>query len=263
MPDSLGTDTVAGPNSVSGPTPNVGSMADSGPIALVCDLLGALQRDAETGTLETRLADLDSERLAAALDTDAARTAFWLNAHNAYVQLLLFRNPRRYDRRFFARDQVPVANEWLSLDDVVHGVLRGSRWKYGLGYVPRPFVGAFDRTHRVDDPDWRVLAALNRASADCPPVAVYEADRLDAQLDAAADAYLREHVAYDSYRGVVRVPRRLLVHIGDLGGSSGLLSTLRTRGLIPADADPAIRPERRDHTLALGRWADGWAESDR
>lgn len=238
-------------------------MAESSPIALVGDLLRTVRRDGETGTPETRLADLDSGRLASALDTDRARTAFWLNAHNAYVQLLLLRDPRRYDRRFFARDQVPVANEWLSLDDVVHGILRRSRWKYGLGYVPRPFVDPFERTHRVTERDWRVHAALNRASASCPPVAVYDPERLDAQLDAAATAYLRERVSHDPYRGVVRVPWRLLVHVGDVGGPSGLRSTLRSYDAIPADADPSLRPTRGDRGLALGRWADGWADPDR
>ena len=149
-------------------------MAEFDPHRLVTALLDALRSDAETGSLETRLGDVDSQRLATALDSDDARTAFWLNVHNASVQLLLLRNPRQYDRRFFTHDQVPVAREWRSLDDIVHGILRRSRWKYGLGYVPHPFPDAFERTHRVETPDWRVHAALNHGSASCPPVAVYD-----------------------------------------------------------------------------------------
>jgi len=237
-------------------------MPGSGPTALAERLLEALQRDGETGALETRLADVPSERLADALDTDRARLAFWLNAHNAYVQLLLLRDPRRYDRRFFARDQVPLAGEWLSLDDVVHGVLRRSRWKFGFGYVPRPFVDPFERVHRVDRRDWRIHAALNRGTVDCPPVAVYEASRIDAQLDAAAASYLRERVRYDPAGERIRVPRRLLVHVGDLGGPSGLRATLRSYGVVPDDAEPSIRPRRSDRRLDLGRWADGWGDPD-
>lgn len=237
-------------------------MADSGPLALVERLLQALRDDAETGTVETRIADLGSVRLADALGRDSERTAFWLNVHNAYVQLLLLRDPRRYDRRFFARDQVPVANEWISLDDVVHGILRRSRWKYGLGYVRRPFVDPFERTHRVAERDWRVHAAINRGTVDCPPVAVYEPDRIDDQLDAAAAAYLRERVTYDPSHGVARVPWRLLAHVGDFGGPSGLRDALRSYGVVPADARPKLRPRRGDRRLDLGRWADGWADSD-
>jgi len=239
-------------------------MAVSGPLGLVTALLDALRRDGATGTLETRLAALDSERLAATLETDRDRLAFWLNAHNAYVQLLLLRDPSQYDRRrFAARDQVPVANEWLSLDDVLHGILRRSRWKYGLGYVPRPFVDPFERTHRVETRDWRVLAALNRGTVACPPVAVYDPERIDEQLDAAADTYLRERVSYDPNHDLVRVPRRLLVHVGDLGGPSGLRAVLRARGVVPEDAAPTIRPVSVDRRLALGRWADGWGGPDR
>jgi hypothetical protein len=237
-------------------------MSSAGPIALAERLLRSLRADGDTGTLEARLVDLSSERLADALDTDRNRLAFWLNAHNAFVQLLLLRDPRRYDRRFFARDQVPLAGEWLSLDDVVHGILRRSRWQYGLGYVPRPFVDPFERVHRVDCRDWRVHAALNRGTVDCPPVAVYEPDRIDAQLDAAAASYLRERVRYDPAHDRVTVPRRLLVHVGDLGGPSGLRATLREHGVVPAAAAPSIRPRRRDRRLDLGRWADGWGDPD-
>ncbi|MFB6138859.1 MAG: DUF547 domain-containing protein [Halosimplex sp.] len=238
-------------------------MGESDPLALVDRLLGALRRGEETGPLETRLAALSSERLAAALDSDRERRAFWLNAHNAYVQLLLLRDPRAYDRRSFsARDRVPVAGEWLSLDDVVHGLLRRSRWKYGLGYVPRPFVDPFERVHRVDERDWRVLAALNRGTVDCPPVAVYDPERIDDQLDAAAEAYLSERVGYDPTRDRVRVPSRLLAHVGDLGGPSGLRAALRSYGAIPDDAEPSIRPLRTDHRLDPGRWADGWGDPD-
>jgi len=233
------------------------------PNRLAASLLDALRSGADTGSLEARLVDMDSQRLATALDSDDARTAFWLNVHNAYVQLLLLRDPRRYDRRFFARDQVPVANEWRSLDDIVHGILRRSRWKYGLGYLPNPFVDPFERVHRVENADWRVHAALNHGSASCPPVAVYDPEGLDEQLEAAAAAYLTERVTHDPTHGVVRVPRRLLVHIGDFGGPSGLRTLLRSYGAIPEGADPGIRPNRRDRSLALGRWADGWADPDR
>jgi len=237
-------------------------MADPNPLVLAERLLRALRDGAETGAVETRLADRDSVALADALGSDRQRVAFWLNVHNAYVQLLLLRDPRQYDRRFFARDQVPVANEWISLDDIVHGILRGSRWRYGLGYVPRPFADPFERTHRVADPDWRVHAALNRGTVDCPPVAVYEPDRLDEQLEAAAESYLGERARYDHAHDRVRVPRRLLVHVGDLGGRSGLREALRSYGVVPTDAEPSIRPLRTDRRLDLGRWADGWGGPD-
>jgi len=237
-------------------------MADPNPLVLAERLLRALRDGAETGSVETRLADLDSAALADALGIDRERVAFWLNVHNASVQLLLLRDPRQYDRRFFARDQVPVANEWISLDDIVHGILRRSRWKYGLGYVPRPFVDPFERVHRVDRRDWRVHAALNRGTVDCPPVAVYEPDRIDEQLDAAAASYLRERVRYDPAHDRVRVPRRLLAHVGDLDGPPGLRETLRSHGVVPSDAEPSIRSLRSDRRLDLGRWANGWGDPD-
>jgi hypothetical protein len=48
-------------------------MAVRGPVGLVTALLETLRRDGATGALETRLADLDSERLAASYRTTRHR----------------------------------------------------------------------------------------------------------------------------------------------------------------------------------------------
>jgi hypothetical protein len=232
-------------------------MASADPLELSRRLLRAVRRGDATGQLETLLADVPSERLADALDGDDERRAFWLNVHNASVGRLLLDDPGAVrTRRFAGRTRIPVAGEWLSLDDVFHGLLRRSRWKYGLGYLRRPFVDAFERIHRVETRDWRVHFARTRGTVDSPRVVAYEPSRVDEQLDEVAREYLVERVSYDPGRERVRLPRQFLLFRGDFGGRAGVLSVLRSFDLVPEDASPRFRYASADRRLDPGQWFD-------
>jgi hypothetical protein len=97
-----------------------------------------------------------------------------VNLYNAFVQDALIRHPEQYhDRRAFFRERRhTVASTDLSLDIIEHGILRHSKWKYGLGYVPNSFPSAFERQHRVPEIDPRVHFALNGGAESCPPITV-------------------------------------------------------------------------------------------
>jgi hypothetical protein len=228
-------------------------------------------RAARTGDAETTaacwgaLASWDSADLAARLSDDATRTAFWLNVYNAAVQDDLRAEPARYDSRirFFVSDRVTVAGHDLSLNDIEHGLLRGSRSVLGLGYLPRLLPSRFERTHRVDSLDPRIHFALNCGAASCPPIAAYSAERLDEELTLASESYLGSEVVYDldsgRGRGVVRVPQLFLWYYGDFGGRAGTRDLLRRYGHLSADDSPKIRYRSYDWTLAL----DNFLDSDR
>lgn len=213
------------------------------------------EREAAIEDLEATLAGYDPDALADALAADDRRRAFWLNVYNAAVQLGLARDADSYGgkRRFFGADRVTVAGHDLSLDDVEHGMLRRSRWKWGLGYVPHPFPGDFERALRVAERDYRVHFALNCGARSCPPIASYDPEGLDRGLDAAAGGYLESEVTFGPDRSVVRVPRQCLWYRGDFGGGSGIRAMLRRYGLLGEDESPRIRyleydwrPEPRD-----------------
>jgi NADP-dependent 3-hydroxy acid dehydrogenase YdfG len=53
-------------------------------------------------------------------------------------------------------DRIPVAGVWLSLDDIEHGMLRGSKHPWGMGYLPRPFPSSFERRFRLERADPRI-----------------------------------------------------------------------------------------------------------
>ena len=232
---------------------------DVEPVAVARELLGAVRDGDPTREYEDALAELGADALARALHSDERRLAFWLNVYNAYAQLLLDRWPGEYERsrrRFFGHEAIPVAGTWLSLDDVEHGILRGSQSSLGLGYLPRLMPSRFERRHRVEARDWRIHFALNCGARSCPPIRVYEVERIDAQLDLATASYLEQEVEYDPDRGVVRVPRLMLWYRGDFGGGSEIREILQEFGCVPEGESFRVRYQGYDWGRKPGRFVD-------
>lgn len=230
------------------------------PVSLSEEFLLAVRRGEPADGLAADLAGLDDGALAAALDTDRARVAFWTNVYNATTQRALAADPGRYEsrRRFFAADLVAVAGQPLSLDDIEHGLLRRSYHKYTLGYlrVPRPFRSNFLDRHAPDERDPRVHFALNCGAGSCPPVAAYTREAVDDQLDLATRGYLEEGVDYDPAAGEALVPRVLLWFRGDFGGKRGVYDFLRRYDQLPRDATPSLSYREWDWSLDPGAYAE-------
>ncbi|MDY6764185.1 MAG: DUF547 domain-containing protein, partial [Halobacteria archaeon] len=180
--------------------------------------------------------------------------------YNAYVQILLTKNPSLHDnrRRFFGADEIYVAGEEISLDKIEHGMLRRSQFKWGLGYVPKPFpfVDPFEKLLRTDECDYRIHFALNCGAKSCPPIAVYTPDGIDDELDLATDVYLSQEVDYDSQEGVAYVPRLFLWYRGDFGGKRGVLNVLREHDIIPDGIKPKLRYKKYNWDLELGNYLE-------
>lgn len=243
------------------PAADAGATAtDLSPVACARELLVAVRTGDDTGPYREALAAAGHADLAPLREDRATALAFWTNVYNSGTQLLLSRRPDLYESslralRFFRATAVTVGGVDLSLDDIEHGILRGGRSKYGLGYTPRLFSGRFERRYRLSDPDHRVHFALNCGAASCPAIRAYEASRIDDQLDLATRTYLDSTVEYDGDAGVVRVPRIFLWYRGDFGGKSGTRAFLCRYDAIPEDATPAVEYEPWDWTKAAGKFA--------
>ena len=231
---------------------------DRAPTTVAADLLVATKRREDPDPFLGTLSGYGHDDLAP-LRTDRGRAlAFWINLYNAGTQLLLERRPETYDSplrfvRFFRAEALAVAGTGLGLDAIEHGILRGGRSKYGLGYLPR-LPWPFERRYRVDR-DPRVHFALNCGAESCPPIRAYDPDRIDDQLDVATASYLAGTVDHDPAAGVVRLPRLFLWYRGDFGGRSGVRRVLREYDAIPADADPEFRYRSWDWSRAAGKFA--------
>lgn len=227
------------------------------PLSLSGDLLYAVETDGDTDRLRERLATLERTYLRRALSTRVRKLAFWLNCYNAFVQLRLEENPDaldggRLDRwKFFARDRVPVAGRWLSLNDIKHGLLRSSKHPWGLGYLPRLFPSPFERQFRLAECDPRIHFALSCGAENSPPIAVYSPADVDAELEIAVEWYLERNVEYDADEGVATVPRRFRRYQGDFGGRNGIVAFLEEYDAIPQGTRPVLTYETAEHAPAV------------
>ena len=202
---------------------------------------------------EGRLAAPDPAALAVALSDPAHRLAFWINVYNGAVRGRLLQDPGAYGRRWrlFSAPAITVASRRLSPNAIEHGILRRSALSLGLGYVHNPVPSRFERLHRVGRLDTRIHFALNCGARSCPPLAAYDPERLDEQLDAAARSYLALDAAALAGGATVRVPRLLLWYLGDVGGKPGIVRLLREYEVIQPAATPRVTFGAYDWTLAL------------
>ena len=228
------------------------------PVTLAEEFLLAIRYDEPTASYADELAALDSDSLAAALDSDEKRLAFWINLYNAATQRALADDPAQYESRrtFFTKPLLTVAGRELSLDDIEHRILRRSYSKFTLGYVRRPFRGAFFDRHELSERDPRVHFAVNCGAESCPPIAAYTAADIDRQLDWATEGYLDTHVEYDPEAGRALVPRLLLWYRGDFGRKRDIVDFLRRYGTLPPEANPRLSYRDWDWTLTAGKFAE-------
>ncbi|WP_440988856.1 DUF547 domain-containing protein [Haloarchaeobius baliensis] len=232
-------------------------------VALAAAFLRAVRTGEDTRDHRRVLADLDDAALARALDSDAARTAFWLDVYNGFAQHLLESDTELWRKRrlpptrpIFTDELFTVAGHELSLDDVEHGILRCSQSGIGLGYLPRLRVDEFERRHRVNEVDPRIHFALNCGAASCPPVAVYTRDGVDEELDLATASFLETECHYDPGSNVVRVPKLFSWYRGDFGGKAGVVRSLKRYGVVPEDASPSLAYTGYDWSLKLGEFVE-------
>lgn len=161
------------------------------------------------------------------------KLAFWINLYNAlvvdgvisrhviksvgsnYIELLAFFRGTSYD----------VAGFRMSCDDIEHGVLRGNR---GHPMLPGNHFSASDprRKWLVDPLDARIHFALNCAGRSCPPIQVYTADDIDAQLDLAARNFVNSDFSINDERNTVHLSAIFGWYKEDFGGREGIIDLL-------------------------------------
>lgn len=225
-------------------------------IELSQQLLEAVKNDRKREDIIRQLANMPREDLAQALDTDAAKKAFFINVYNGFVQHILMKNPEKFEDRdaFFSSEQITLAGEQLSLDDIEHGIIRGSKVKWSLGLIQDPFADDFEKTFRVEETDPRIHFALNCGAKSCPEIAIYDENKIDRQLDAISRQFLNRTSTYKPKEGKVYVTSLISWFRGDFDGLDGAQEMLKKYDVIPRDADPELEFKEYDWTLDLGNY---------
>lgn len=196
-------------------------------------LLQASSRDADASDLFASLDDLDDHVLDSLRSDRNAGRAFWLNVYGAFAT-------RDGTATWDGPQSVRIAGTSIDLEAVEHGILRGGKWKYGLGYVPDFLLDRFVRRHKLADPDPRAHLAIRARRHGIGPAGPFTAPSVERELRAVTDAYLDVTVEYDGDVNVARVPRSLLWFRGDFGGSEGVRSLLHRHEVIPSSSTPTL-----------------------
>ncbi|RYU93340.1 DUF547 domain-containing protein [Emticicia agri] len=209
-----------------------------------------------TDKLLQELKTLNYHELVKRLVTDDEKKAFWINAYNGFTQVILKKDPDKYKDRsaFFEAKQIWIAGQLFSLDQIEHDILRHSKPKWSLGYFSRWFPDKREEDLRVEKVDYRIHFALNCGAKSCPPIAFYNPENLNAQLDLATDAYLKSEVSYDAKNNIVHLPAIMSWFRGDFGGKTEMIELLKAKKIIPEKVNPSIEFKKYDWELYLDNY---------
>jgi hypothetical protein len=224
----------------------------SDPIYFSQDFLYAVKTEGNTEFYIDTLARFNLIKLSNDLNSQSKKLAFWLNIYNALAQYYLQANVALYNKsknKFFSGKYITIGREKVSLDLIENGILRNSKFKYGLGYIGKLFPSAFERKFRVDTVDARIHFCLNCGATSCPTIAFYKPEEISEQLNTAAIVYLQAEVIHDKEKNIIYLPTILSWFKGDFGGKKGILQMLEKYSIIARDTNPKIKFKKYDWTL--------------
>ncbi len=209
-----------------------------------------------TDSLEGAFKNLPYNDLKNNLKSDDEKKAFWINLYNGYTQIILKKDPEKYKsrNRFFKSKQILIGGKLFSLDDIEHGILRRSKIKLSLGYLNKIFPGKTEKELRVDQLDYRIHFALNCGAKSCPPIAFYNPENLNPQLDLATKAYLSGEAEYDRDKNIVSLPALMGWFRRDFGGKKKMKQLLKKLSIIPEESNPKIKFKKYDWNLFLDHY---------
>jgi len=216
----------------------------------------AAKTNEDAGVFINQLKNLNYTELISNLKNDEDKKAFWINLYNAYTNASLHKNPGLYKNRssFFKNKNIIVAGKILSLDKIEHGILRRSKIKWSLGYLNKLFAGKKEKQLRVNKLDYRIHFALNCGAKSCPPIAFYNPENLNSQLDIATNAYLKGETVYDKENNFLQLPALLSWFRRDFGGKKKIVTLIKQLQIIPVNSNPGIRFKKYDWSLYLDNY---------
>lgn len=122
--------------------------------------------------------------------------------------------------QLYASASYNIGGEVYSLNEIENGLLRGNRLS-AVPYTRTPF--ALTDTAKIGlmlECDPRIHFALNCGAVSCPPIAVYEAESLDEQLDTATSGFLEGNTEVDKENNSVSLSMLFEWYKEDFGSSS-------------------------------------------
>lgn len=220
-------------------------------VQLSQEFMYAAKTGDSTGHFEQLLKEVRYTDLKINLQSDEEKKAFWINLYNGFTQVLLKQNPDSYKNRgkFFSDKKIIIAGKEFSLDGIEHGILRRSKIKWSLGHLNKLFPGKTEKELRVNELDYRLHFALNCGAKSCPPIAFYNPENINPQLELATNAYLQSEAEYNAASNVLKLPAIMGWFRKDFGSKRKMIALVKEKKIIPQDANPKIKFKSYDWTL--------------
>lgn len=220
----------------------------------------AVRKQETLEELLLQLTRLSPESLAVDLKDDTHKLTFWINCYNAFIQVKIKEQGAKPSTtgKFFTKRSLLIAGQKLSFDDIEHGIIRGGRAKYGLGWIPSLWRGRFLKEQSVKQPDWRIHFALNCGAKSCPPVVFYTVKYLNEDLETASKGYLENDTSYDESTNTAHVTKLMFWFMGDFKGKKGIQNILEQYELTPKGSKPKIKFKNYDWETVIDNYSGSW-----
>ena len=184
-------------------------------------LLLSVKMEEDSASIQFELASLVSDSLKKHLFDDEKKKAFWINIYNAYF--LILRKDREVKKSdIYKKQLIEIAGRLFSLDNVEHGILRKYRYKYSLGFFVNVMTSKFVKELAVDSLDHRIHFALNCGAKSCPPIAFYNPEKVNEQLDLSTQSFLEAESDFNDQKMIVSTTKLFLAYYWDFGGKKGI-----------------------------------------
>jgi hypothetical protein len=212
---------------------------------LATDFLSQLRHGEDCEGAIKRLAQTNTTELLSELPGDAERKAFWINIYNAFTITFLRERPSLLNSQqtrhiLFRKNYFDVGRCRLSLNDVVHGLLRHSKIWWAKGYLSKVFTNRFERRFRIQNSDNRIHFAISYGSKSSPPVRIYNSAAINNQLELATRSYINAEVEFFEEENIVMIPQIFNWYAADFEGKEGIMSFLKIYDKIPWNSTPII-----------------------
>ena len=212
---------------------------------LSIDLLGKIRNGGDYTNIVSKLGQIKISDIFSALSNDEKRKAFWINIYNSFRIIFLKSNSGLLENRksrylLFSSKRIIIGGNKLSLNNILHGILRHSKVWWAKGYLTKIYVNRFERKLRIRVFDNRIHFAINYGSKSSPPVRIYNSAEINHQLELSTKLYLDSEVAFFKGENMVTVAQLFNWYAGDFGGREGILKFLKKYEKIPRDITPMI-----------------------
>jgi hypothetical protein len=212
---------------------------------LAFDLLGRIRNGEDYTNLVSKLGEIKTSDIFSAISNDEKRKAFWINIYNSFRIVILQSNPsllenQKFRYSLFGNKQIIIGGNKLSLNNILHGILRHSKVWWAKGYLSNIYVKKLERRLRVRIFDNRIHFAINYGSKSSPPVRIYDSAEISHQLELSTKLYLDSEVTFFEEENMVTVSQLFNWYAGDFGGMNGILKFLKKYEKIPGDSTPLI-----------------------